>query len=309
MRQPLISSWGPSGSPSKLSELFEALMRQFAPGGARETTTGSLRRIDRTLGRRLPLKILVAEDHPANQKFLVTILQHMGYAPDVAGDGTEVLQALGERAYDLIFMDVEMPTLDGYDTTREIMARDESEGRPVVIGTTGHASAAERERCRSAGMQDVVAKPIRIEQLQNALERWGRHRLGLSPLPELQPGTAIDSRRVTEILRMGGRAGPTILARLLESFSAELPGAMQCIQAAARDGERDTLAREAHRLKGAAANLGAQGIVQTCRALERSARERNDALVSERITELTALGAAVIKEIGSLKEQLQLPSA
>jgi signal transduction histidine kinase/DNA-binding response OmpR family regulator/HPt (histidine-containing phosphotransfer) domain-containing protein len=298
---------GMVGKPIKMSELFEALTRQFAPGSGRETTTGSLRRIDRTLGRRLPLKILVAEDHPANQKFLVTILQHMGYAPDVAGDGTEVLLALGERAYDLIFMDVEMPGLDGYETTKQIMAG-HVEGPPVVIGTTGHASAAEQERCRAAGMRDVVAKPIRIEQLQNALERWGRHRLGLPPLPELQPGTAIDSRRVTEILRMGGRAGATILARLLESFSTEMPGALKVLEAAAEAGQYDALAREAHRLKGAAANLGALGMVQLCRALERSSRARNAAQAREFLGELTTLEATVMAEISDLKARLQLPS-
>jgi len=300
---------GVVAKPIKISELFEALQRQFAPGASGETTSRSLRRIDRTLGRRLPLKILVAEDHPANQKFLVTLLQHMGYAPDVAGDGTEVLLALRERPYDLIFMDVEMPGLNGYDTTRELMAGGENRERPVVIGATGHASATEKERCLAAGMRDVVAKPIRIEQLQNALERWGRHRLGLPPLPELQQGTAIDSRRVTEILRMGGRAGTTILARLLESFGHEMPGAVRAVRAAAEAGQYNALAREAHRLKGAAANLGAQKIVQACRALERSAREENPAQVREQISRLGSLETAVLQEITELKAKLQLPSA
>ena len=297
---------GSVAKPIKLSELYDTLLRQFAPGVSRETTSGTLRRIDRTLGRRLPLKILVAEDHPANQKFLVTLLQHMGYAPDVAGSGSEVLLAIGERPYDLIFMDVEMPGLDGYEATSRIMAG--KERSPVVIGVTGHASAPERERGLAAGMHEVVAKPIRIDQLQSALERWGRHRLGLAPLPELQPGTAIDARRVTEILRMGGRAGTTILGRLLESFASELPTALTTLEEAVERGDYDALAREAHRLKGAGANLGALGVVRLCRALERGAREANAERVQSLLAELHLMKQSVAEEIVTLQEKLQIPS-
>jgi PAS domain S-box-containing protein len=120
---------------------------------------------------RMPVNILVAEDNRINQMVALGLLQKMGYAADLACNGLEVLVAMKKTPYDIIFMDCQMPELDGYETTRRIR----SEQRvhvPRVIAMTANAIRGEEERCLDAGMDDYLSKPVRMEELRNTLERW-----------------------------------------------------------------------------------------------------------------------------------------
>ena len=117
------------------------------------------------------LRILLAEDNAVNQKVALRLLERLGYGADVASNGLEALEALERQPYDVVLMDVQMPELDGLDATRRICERWAPEIRPRIIAMTANAMAEDREACLAAGMDDYVAKPIRPEELENALSR------------------------------------------------------------------------------------------------------------------------------------------
>ncbi len=127
--------------------------------------------IDATLGSRFPLRILLAEDNAVNQKVALHILKRMGYRADVAANGLEVLEALQQRPYDVILMDVQMPKMDGLEATEKICSQWLPSQRPWIIAMTANALAGDRERCFQAGMDDYISKPVKIEELAEALNR------------------------------------------------------------------------------------------------------------------------------------------
>src|SRR3954468_1689973 len=128
------------------------------------------------------MRILVAEDSPINREVAMSQLQRLGYSVDAVGNGFEVLQALQFVHYDVVLMDCQMPGMDGYEATRHIREReadracDLSHAAPIhVIAMTAHAVKGNREKCIDAGMNDYLTKPVRLEELQSALQRVLRH--------------------------------------------------------------------------------------------------------------------------------------
>jgi signal transduction histidine kinase/CheY-like chemotaxis protein len=155
--------------PVKKERLLETVAKAFTgrAGQLREANS----EIDAHLSERLPLRILLAEDNAVNQLLATRLLQKMGYRADVAGNGLEVLEALKRLRYDVILMDVQMPEMDGLETTRRIRQQWTREQAPRIIAMTANAIQGDREKCIAAGMDDYVSKPIQITILQTALER------------------------------------------------------------------------------------------------------------------------------------------
>ena len=130
--------------------------------------------IDSGLAERLPLRILLAEDNPVNQRVALSMLRKMGYEPQVVSNGRRVLEALEEEGFDVVLMDVQMPEMDGLEATRRICARWRQSMRPRIIAMTANAMRGDRERCLEAGMDDYLPKPIEPRVLGAALERCQR---------------------------------------------------------------------------------------------------------------------------------------
>lgn len=120
----------------------------------------------------IPLKILVAEDNAINQKLILRILKSLGYEGEIANDGKEVIEKVQQTKYDLIFMDVQMPEIDGYEATRIIRTSVPKENMPIIIAMTAHALQGDRERCLEAGMDDYLSKPLLIEDVRKCIEKW-----------------------------------------------------------------------------------------------------------------------------------------
>jgi CheY-like chemotaxis protein len=117
-----------------------------------------------------PMKILLAEDNPVNQLLATTILSKLGYEPKVANNGKEALDMMKEEAFELVFMDMQMPEMDGLETTRYI--RTHHERQPIIIAMTANALESDKNDCLDAGMDDYLSKPIRPEDLVSMLEKW-----------------------------------------------------------------------------------------------------------------------------------------
>ncbi|MFD2672578.1 response regulator [Marinicrinis sediminis] len=120
------------------------------------------------------LRILLAEDHPANMKLALKMLQILGYSAEVAANGDEVLELLERHDFDVVLMDIQMPLMDGMETTRAIQDRFSEAKRPVIIALTASAMRGDRERFLEAGMHDYLSKPIDFHQLQQVLDKWKR---------------------------------------------------------------------------------------------------------------------------------------
>ena len=158
--------------PVRPAELLIALER--ALGGVKQKAAPgeTVKVLDTELAKKYPLRVLIAEDNPVNQLVASRILQRLGYRPDVVADGVEALKAVDARSYDVILMDVQMPEMDGLEATRRIRELPPHSGnRPWIVAMTAGAMESERHATIDAGMDDFVSKPVRVEDLQDAMIR------------------------------------------------------------------------------------------------------------------------------------------
>jgi two-component system, sensor histidine kinase and response regulator len=157
--------------PIKQADLFNALTMAL---GKITTVTNSLSQkkiFDPAMAARLPLRILVAEDNIVNQKVAVAVLLQFGYQTDLVISGKEAVKAVERQKYDLVFMDLQMPEMDGLEATRLICSRLSPSERPYIVAVTANAMKEDRELCLAAGMDDYLSKPIRPEEIKAAIER------------------------------------------------------------------------------------------------------------------------------------------
>ncbi|NJR50466.1 MAG: response regulator [Leptolyngbyaceae cyanobacterium CSU_1_3] len=223
-----------------------------------------------------PLRILVAEDHPVNQKILVLILQNMGYQADVVSNGLEVLDALHRLPYDVVFMDVQMPEMDGLATSQAIRQHWGQNDRPRIVAMTASCLQSDREACFAAGMDDFVSKPIRGDELAQALRRCQSVTIAPQPLKvELQASTVsrqsamvFDPEPIQSIYRMLEEDAPAVLVQLIDCYLEETPRLVAVMQTAIEQQEPISLNRAAHTLKSSSASLGAIELSQLCDELE-----------------------------------------
>ncbi|MEW6734023.1 MAG: response regulator, partial [Acidobacteriota bacterium] len=161
--------------PIRVSQLFQVLSRLLKKAPVEIKPQAPAQLFDKRIGEQRPLKILLAEDNLVNQKVALRILEKIGYKADIATNGIEVLAALERQTYDVIFMDVQMPEMDGLEATRLINERWQKEKRPRIIALTANAIQGDREECLAAGMDDYVSKPVKGETLRAALDRCNNH--------------------------------------------------------------------------------------------------------------------------------------
>ena len=165
--------------PVKPAQLCEALVRALLSPKAAVRQQPTVRP-GQPLTERLPLSILLCDDNAINQKVAARILQSIGYQPDLAANGREALDALDKKPYDLIFMDVLMPEMDGLEATRAIRERQKDgvahpnyQSRIIIVAMTAQAMQGDREKCLAAGMDDYLSKPILPKDVRAIVERWG----------------------------------------------------------------------------------------------------------------------------------------
>jgi CheY-like chemotaxis protein len=158
--------------PVKQKVLSNAITSLFRKGSKPTPASGEVKNISTELATKYPFKILIAEDNTVNQTLAVRALKKLGYTADVAADGLDVLEKLRQSSFDIIFMDVQMPEMDGLETTRHI--RKNLENQPIIIAMTANAMLEDKAICLEAGMDDYVSKPFKLDTVMSMLEKWGQ---------------------------------------------------------------------------------------------------------------------------------------
>jgi CheY-like chemotaxis protein len=230
--------------------------------------------LDEELATRHPLRILLAEDNVVNQKLAIRLLERLGYRADVVANGIEAIDALDRQTYDLLLSDVQMPEMDGLEATRRILERWPDGERPWIVAMTAEAMSGDRERCLEAGMNDYVAKPIRVDELVVAIKRAPRRAGGPEPAASAVRADreAIDTASLVRLL--DGTGGDTdFVGELIEQFLNDAPGLVDAARKGLAVGEVDDVRRAAHTLKSNAATFGARDLADRSRELEDVAKQ------------------------------------
>ena len=298
--------------PIKPSQLYDVLVGIFAERPIHVGETAPQPQIDHEMGRRHPLRILLAEDNVVNQKVALRMLERMGYRADVAANGLEVLEALERQRYDVVLMDVQMPEIDGMEATRRIHERWPAGQRPRIIAMTAHALSGDQERCLEAGMDDYISKPVRMEELMGALERCqplsgcadGSAKVLKTAIQTTAAGSsaaAIDPAVLEGFRGMMGESASELITLFLEDTLELLAKMWESVA----EGDAETLQRAAHTLKGNSATLGAMRLSGLCKELEFMGREGKLEGVVEKVAQIEAeyeKVKAVLESVDSLEQ-------
>jgi signal transduction histidine kinase/CheY-like chemotaxis protein len=272
--------------PIRASQLYDTLVGILAKEGRRLRREQEPARseFDAELGKRLPLNILLAEDYVVNQKLALLMLERLGYRADLAANGLEVLDALERQPYDVVLMDVQMPEMDGLEATRQILQRWPNGPRPRIIAMTANAMKEDREACFTAGMDDYLSKPIRVEELVAVLCRsqtsnhldtgepvtpWEPSKLAIpeSPLQTTSQSAELDRSALDKLLALVG-GEPTLLGDLIDSFLQETPPLVVALRRCLEEGNAAGLRQAAHPLKSSSRDFGATKLSEFARELE-----------------------------------------
>jgi signal transduction histidine kinase/DNA-binding response OmpR family regulator len=243
-----------------------------------------------------PLRILLAEDNPVNQKVALHVLSKSGYRADVAVNGWEVLEALKRQPYDMILMDIQMPGLDGIETTRYIRQHWSTEQAPPprIVALTASALRDDCERFLEAGMDDYLSKPIRLKELVAVLERCqSRHTLpdgGEEPkLPckeRSENGPVVDPEALEQLGAMMGERADEQVQELKDLFLKNTGRLLDAMDEALGQGDAQQLRYAAHTLKSTSATVGAVRLSARCAELERRARQGYFEGAEERVEQI-----------------------
>jgi len=233
--------------------------------------------------------VLVVDDHPINREVLVRQLQALGVGADSAADGREGLKAWSAGRYAIVFADVHMPRMDGFEMTAEIRRLEAADGRPrtPIVAVTANAMAGEDERCRAAGMDGYLSKPVGLPRLRATLQRWLRGADDAAP--------AIDPAVLDPWLQGDEAARRDLLAK----FSRSASESRHDIETAMAAGDLAALAAAAHRLKGSALAVGARALGDAAQTLERAAKAGDRATCQDGLGPLAVEVQRAQAEIGA----------
>lgn len=253
--------------PIKRSPLYDALMQLFGKTSARPLAEGSHQSIAMSVG--LPARVLVVDDNPINQQVAQAMLEHLGYRAEIASNGAEAVALLRKGVYDVVFMDIQMPVLDGIEATRQIRRSVLMGPQPRIIAMTAEALRGDQARCRAAGMDDYIAKPVQLKDLIASLR---------SALVGLRSEASSRDLRLAEsshlmacVTSISANLGADASTRMIKDFIASVEHREAELRDRLRCSDGPALTRIARELKAESGNLGARRLVKACVHLEQTA--------------------------------------
>jgi len=245
---------------------------------------------------RRDLRILLVEDNDTNRQVFLALIERLGYRADVAVNGVEAVDACAQRLYDVVFMDVMMPGMDGLAATRAIRKLPAPFCSVRMIALTANAHAADRKACLDAGMNDFLSKPATRAALAGKLDRIAAGRQGRGPAPD-GPAIAMAAepplfdRAVFNELR--DAIGDDGIEAVLQAFVNEMPVRLAAMRRGAKEGRADAIRIEAHTVKSASSSIGFMRLSDLARALERDAVGLSAPALQARIGDIAAAFVAI----------------
>lgn len=304
--------------PIKLSTLYDYLVSALVDPNEKESM--QLEEIEKRTKEKIvqfskeyPLRILIAEDNPVNQKVVVSMLSKLGYRADTVGNGKEAIQAVIRQKYDVVLMDIQMPELDGEETTLWIRAQAGDERQPYIIAMTANALEGDREHYLALGMNDYLSKPVTLEQMKHALQKVIlRSETGQLPNPKapaVNDRTAPSPQTAIDLAIFKGNqldSDHELLSELLALFRVEGCQQIKTLCEAVQENDSDKLRKNAHMLKGSSLTLGASRMAALCNTLETHGREGK---ASQSVKELELLEFEYQNVMAELEEFAARPPA
>lgn len=303
---------------SQLRECLWLVMNGESNGESQFVTKYTIQEAKKQVDARL----LVADDNIVNQKVAVRMFEKMGYRVDVVANGMEAVDAVSRIPYDVVFMDCQMPEMDGYEATQTIRSREEngnqfgrqsksstgtdhSTNRIPIIAMTANAMKGDREKCLAAGMDDFVSKPVKVEELERVLAHWIPRQEDEAenaeatiepaqiPIPSKEQSAmnqemqspALDAATI-EGLKELGDGDPSFLVEVIQQFLQDAPGHVAAIKQAVAEGNADALMKAAHGFKGSCRNMGTLPLAEICFTLEQKGREGDASNLEDLLTNL-----------------------
>lgn len=254
--------------PIKQSQLFNIILDAFTNKKDKADKKAIEPETEIETYNTLPLRILVAEDNIINQKLVLKMLGQLGFMADVVGNGKEVIEALRRQRYDIIFMDVQMPEMDGLETTRYILKNWRDDVRPRIIAMTANAMHGDREICIDAGMDDYISKPILIDEIKETIKKWVKTEKGKEEVnrKKIKTSLMLDSEIIYGLKELEDDNND--FKSVLKLYLEVAPALLKTIKKSVKKNDRDKLRKAANNLKRASLNLGANRLAEICIKLE-----------------------------------------
>jgi signal transduction histidine kinase/HPt (histidine-containing phosphotransfer) domain-containing protein len=234
-----------------------------------------------TLADRLPLRILVVDDIPVNRRLALQLLKRLGYRAEVAASGEEAIRMVREGCFDMVFMDVQMPGMDGYAATRAIRDLSGLPVRPWIIAMTAHARSEDRRACLAAGMDDFLSKPIAQADLAHAIDHYhpqpgpGGRLEGGAAADRAEAGRgepAIDPAAWEELREVLGEEAEAGLRELVDLFLEDALRLVSAVVVAQQNADAPAMIAAVHSLRSPSASLGAKRLAELCSTIEDTLR-------------------------------------
>jgi len=252
------------------------------------------------------MRILVAEDNPGSRIVASMMLEQLGCTVDVAANGREALHLAISVKYDIIFMDCNLPDMNGFDATAEIRRHERGKNRTTIIALTANAVKGYREKCIAAGMDDFLSKPVRTIDIHNVVKQWSRRRKAAetavsAPVSDEDVverfGDFFELSRLQELLVMFRKAGKEFFPDVVEPFIKNAEARIPDLMAAVDENNMSFISDSAHYLRGGSSSLGLRTIADVCsKIMENAAANNHD--------NVKALAGMLKMELPLLKRQV-----
>ena len=281
--------------PITASRLFQAFTNIFMPQDHDLIKQDLiLPKTDKIFKKQNYIQILVVEDNPINQQILSLMLEKIGYVGEFVGNGLEAINLLAKKSFDIIFMDIQMPVMDGLTATRNI--RQEAHQHPWIIGLSANAFTESRDLALSAGMDDYLTKPLQIEDLSAALGKVPK----ISSL-EIQY-SSLDLKIIANLEKIIDKHN---LTNLISDYLKHSKQGIAKMQEALKNGDLATIAAESHTLKGGSGAFGATYLCNICRDLQslcHKIMENPDQISNESMKEVASLVHSIVEEYAHVSQ-------
>ena len=257
-------------------------------------------------------RILIAEDNSINQKLISTLLDQLGYEADIVGNGRDAIKMINSKDYGIVFMDVQMPILDGVEATKQLRDQySDPELLPKIIAMTAFALQGDRESFLDAGMDDYISKPIKLEEVKMKIEKWlskpatrstaeKEDHIEEDESDNKTKFATLDSNAINRLLDINEKVEPGFLNQLVLMYFEQVPGMIIEIEKHAYNLDPENLWKAAHKLKGSSLNLGAKKLAGLCKEIEQKGKENDLADIADLTASLNPVFEETKAEMNSL---------